>query len=387
MSYPRVRTPRRGRSVAACLPLVFGIGAAGAAESARPLRPTFVHARSVPRNNAMSTSYRGPLAELSDDQKVLRDELRRHVEALAGKIGERNLRHGDSLQQAAHYLEDSFTAAGLSVTRQTYQVGGQACANLQVEITPAEEIPPPAAAALSMPGDEKVGEGGREPRSGAPRTFEEIVVIGAHYDTVSGSPGANDNASGVAALLALARRFAARPVRRTLRFVAFANEEQPYFQTGSMGSRVYARGCRQRNENIVAAISLETIGYYSDAPGSQRYPPLLSTFYPTTGNFIGFVGDLRSRPLVDQVTAAFRRHARFPSEKGALPSGLPGVGWSDHWSFWQEGYPGVMVTDTAPYRYPHYHLASDTPDRIDYERLARVVDGLVGVVGELVHCP
>lgn len=303
----------------------------------------------------MPTRYRGPLPELSDEQKLLRDELRRDVEALAGKIGERNLRHYEELVKAARYIEESFAAPGLQVVRQTYPVGGRACDNLETEI----RVPGPRA--------------------------NEIVVIGAHYDSVRGSPGANDNGSGVAALLALARRFAERPVGRTLRFVAFVNEEPPYFQTREMGSRVYARRCRQRKENIVAAVSLETIGYYSDAKGSQRYPPLLSAAYPSTGNFIGFVGNVTSRPLVDEVTGAFRRHAQFPSEKGAMPAALPGVGWSDHWSFWQEGYPGVMVTDTAKYRYPHYHLASDTPDKVDYDRLARVVDGLAGVVGELVQ--
>ena len=309
---------------------------------------------------------------------------------------------------AARYIEDSFAATGLEVSRQTFQVEGRACDNLEVEIAPIEEVPPPADAAgdreatspktdagergLVAPtlrgGESPVAKGDRKSRHGVPGLLkDEIVVIGAHYDTVSGSPGANDNGSGVAALLALARRFAARPVARTLRFVAFVNEEQPYFQTYAMGSRVYARRCGQRREKVVAAVSLETIGYFSDAAGSQKYPPLLSAVYPTTGNFIGFVSDLRSLPLVDRVTAAFRRRARFPSEKGAMPSALPGVGWSDHWSFWQEGYPAVMVTDTAPYRYPHYHLASDTPDKIDYDRLARVVDGLVGVVGELTQKP
>ncbi len=372
MDCRRLPTIRIASWVAVCLNLAFGNGGS-AAESARDLRPNFVHAR--PRatvNRAMQTSYRGPLAELTVEQKALRDVLRRDVETLAGKIGERNLRYYESLQNAALYIEGSFAAAGLNVTRQTYQADGRACHNLEAEIAPAEEIPP---------------AGERLDHRAIPPLAQEVVVIGAHYDTVPGSPGANDNGSGVAALLALARRFASRPVQRTLRFVAFANEEQPYFQTGAMGSRVYAGRCRQRNENVVAAVSLETIGYYSDAPGSQRYPPLLSAVYPTTGNFLGFVGNLRSRPLVDQMTGAFRRHARFPSEKGALPSGLPGVGWSDHWSFWQEGYPAVMVTDTAMYRYPHYHLASDTPDKIDYDRLARVVDGLAGVVGELANSP
>lgn len=325
------------------------------------------------------TSYHGPLAELSDKQKRLRYELRYHVDALATKIGERNVRHYDRLSVAATYIDKVFAKVGLKVSRQTYQVGGRECHNLEVELRPATAVVPHT----SAPAKQATAS------TAAPK-LPEIVIIGAHYDSANGSPGANDNASGMAALMCLSWRFAQRPpsrkpAARTLRFVAFANEEAPYFQTEQMGSLVYARRCRQRRENIVAVLSLETIGYYSDAANSQRYPPLLSAAYPSTGNFIGFIGNLASRPLVDRVTTSFRRHARFPSEKGAMPDLLPGVGWSDHWAFWQEGYPGVMVTDTAFYRYPHYHRASDTPDKLDYDRLARVVDGLVGVVAELVE--
>ena len=324
------------------------------------------------------TSYHGPLAELSDKQKRLRYELRYHVDALASNIGERNVRHYDRLAVAATYIDKVFAKVGYKVARQTYQAGGRACQNLEVEIRSATSVPPGNSASA------------KKPAVNAAPPKPEIVVVGAHYDSVNGSPGANDNASGMAALMCLSWRFAKRPPStrpgaRTLRFVAFANEESPYFQTEQMGSLVYARRCRQHQENIVAVLSLETIGYYSDAANSQRYPPLLSAAYPSTGNFIGFIGNLASRPLVDRVTTSFRRHARFPSEKGAMPDLLPGVGWSDHWAFWQEGYPGVMVTDTAFYRYPHYHRASDTPDKLDYDRLARVVDGLVGVVAELVE--
>ena len=165
--------------------------------------------------------------------------------------------------------------------------------------------------------------------------------------------------------------------------MAFVNEEPPYFQSAKMGSVVYARRCHMLQEKIVAVISLETMGYYSDKPDSQHYPPLLSLMYPSTGDFIGFVSDVPSRPLLDEFTASFRRHAKFPSERGAMPTGIPGVGWSDQWSFWEEGYRGLMVTDTAPFRYPYYHEAEDTPDKIDYDRLARVVDGVAGAVGDL----
>jgi Zn-dependent M28 family amino/carboxypeptidase len=165
--------------------------------------------------------------------------------------------------------------------------------------------------------------------------------------------------------------------------VAFVNEEAPFSYSELMGSRVYARRAHARNEDIVAMFSLETIGYYSDTAGSQSYPFPFSLFYPDAGNFIGFVGNAMSRTLVRRVVASYRRQTHFPSEGIAAPEWVTGVAWSDHWSFWREGYPAVMVTDTAPFRYPYYHTAADTPDKIDYGRLARVVAGLASVISEL----
>jgi Zn-dependent M28 family amino/carboxypeptidase len=207
---------------------------------------------------------------------------------------------------------------------------------------------------------------------------DEILVIGAHYDSVSGCPGANDNASGVAALIELARIVRPDTGRRTIRFVAFANEEPPFFMTDAMGSVVYARACRARGERIVGMFSLETIGYYTSDRGSQQYPgpALFHRLYPDTGNFIGFVSNFASRRLMREAGREFRRRTTFPSEGVAAPAGVPGIGWSDHWSFWQQGYPAVMITDTAPYRYPHYHQVSDTPDKLNYDSYARVVMGL-----------
>jgi Zn-dependent M28 family amino/carboxypeptidase len=290
-------------------------------------------------------------ARLSVAEIALRAELAADVQTLAGEIGERNLQHYAPLNAAADFIEGSFSRAGLKVRRDTYEVQGRACHNLEAEIR---------------------------------GTRPQLVLIGAHYDSVFGSPGANDNASGVAALLALARRFAGKPTEQTLRFVAFVNEEPPYFQTEQMGSFVYAQRCKARGDQISAMISLETIGYFSDAPRSQVYPsPGLGLFYPTTGNFIGFVGNLPSRSLLRRVVALFRDEAKLPSEGAALPSFVPGVGWSDQWSFWQCGYPAIMVTDTAPFRYPHYHSATDTPDKLDYDRFALVVSGLEKTIAAL----
>jgi Zn-dependent M28 family amino/carboxypeptidase len=187
----------------------------------------------------------------------------------------------------------------------------------------------------------------------------------------------------VAAVLALARRFAPRKVDRTLRFMAFANEEPPFFRTEDMGSRVYARRCAERGEKVVAMLSLETIGFYDDRPGTQHYPPPFGLLYPSRGNFIGFIGNTASGSLVRRAVAAFRRNEPFPSEGAAMPESISGVGFSDQWSFWREGYPALMVTDTAMYRYPFYHRAQDTPDKVDFDRLARVVRGLEHVVAVL----
>ncbi|HEV7427359.1 MAG TPA: M20/M25/M40 family metallo-hydrolase [Thermoanaerobaculia bacterium] len=278
--------------------------------------------------------------------------LRRDVEALATRIGERNVQRARAYAQAAGYIEQSLRHAGFSTSRQTFEVEGVDCANIEAALEGAA-------------------------------SKNEIVIIGAHYDSVIGSPGADDNGSGVAALLALARAFAKEKPPRTLRFVAFANEEPPHFQSPAMGSWRYAKRCRERKENIVAMLSLETIGYFSDEKGSQQYP-LAEHSYPPVGNFIAFAANLKSAALVDRTMAIFRAHSKVPAEGGALPEEMPGVAWSDQWSFWQFGYPAVMLTDTAPFRNPHYHRSSDRPNTLDYERLAGVVEGLVHVIGDLV---
>jgi hypothetical protein len=298
-------------------------------------------------------------APLSPDEVSLRDELRADVQKLAGEIGERNMWHYAHLNTAADFIEDSFSRAGLQTRRDSYNIHGQACHNIEAELS---------------------GSDGAEGGSPAP----SIIVIGAHYDSVFGSPGANDNGTGIAATLALARRFAGKKPEHTLRFVAFVNEEPPYFLSGEMGSFVYAGRCKARGDKISAMISLETIGYFSDAPGSQSYPsPGLGIFYPKVGNFIGFVSNVRSRALLRRVVALFREHAKVPSEGAALPAFIPGVSWSDQWSFWRYGYPGVMITDTAPFRYPYYHSSSDTPDKLDYDRFTLVVSGIEKVIEEL----
>jgi hypothetical protein len=298
----------------------------------------------------------GPTPRLSAVEQAVAAELRRHVQALAVDIGPRRATLGDSLERAARYIEGELK----KVTP---------AAALRRE--PLKDAPGnPVNLVLELPGSAK----------------GPLVLIGAHYDTdEGGTPGANDNGSGTAAALVLAHRLAATKRALPIRIVFFANEEQPYFTTPAMGSLQHAQGCKSRGESLRAMLSLETMGYYSDEPGSQKYPPPLSALYPDTGNFIGFVGNLASRGLVRDAIGSFRQHATIASEGAALPASLPGVGWSDHWAFWQQGYQAVMVTDTAPFRDPTYHRKSDIAPNLDYERLARVVVGLEKVVLELAQ--
>ena len=290
-------------------------------------------------------------ASLTADEIALRAELQSYVQKLAGDIGERNMQHYPALLQAAEFIEQSFLAGGLQPRRDTYELRGRPCHNIETAI---------------------------------PGKSDEIVVIGAHYDSVEGSPGANDNATGVAATLALAQRFAQKQPEKTIRFVAFVNEEPPYFQTEEMGSLVYARRCRSRNDQIAAMISLETIGYFSDTPHSQTYPSVgLGAFYPNTANFIGFATNLGSRHLLKRCLTTFRAAEKLPSQGGAVPGVIPGVGWSDHWAFWQTGYHAIMVTDTALFRYGHYHEPTDIPNQLDYDRFTLVVSGMERVITEL----
>lgn len=300
------------------------------------------------------TSFRGALPAPSPETRDLADRLERHVRALAVTLGERRVGHGDSLERARDYLSNALG-----------EFGSGSRARVELEQLPAD------------------GEGANNVILELPGESSELVVIGAHYDTAVGTPGANDNASGVAAGLELARRFVARRHQLSLRFVFFANEEPPYFQQAGMGSLAHAEKSRARGDRITAMLALESLGHYSTRPGSQKYPPLVGWFYPDQGDFVGFVGNLSSRGLVRRAIGTFRDHGAFPSEGAALPSFVPGVGWSDHWSFWQAGYPAIMLTDTATFRDPNYHQASDQAQELDYLALARVTLGIEHVIDEL----
>ncbi len=298
----------------------------------------------------------GLLPPLTAEEEGIRVRLADHVQMLAGSIGERNLWHYPALRAAADYIEDNLVNLGYRPRDEPFDSRGKRVRNIIAE----------------------------KPGCAAP---EEVILVGAHYDSVMGSPGANDNGTGVAALLELARLLANRESRRAVRFVAFVNEEPPFSFSPEMGSVVNARAARDRGDRVLAMLALETIGYYSDRPGSQHYPFPLNLIYPDTANFIGFVGNLGSGRLMRRAVRSFRRHTTFPAEGAAVPAWVTGVGWSDHWSFWQAGYRAIMVTDTAFYRYVYYHTAGDTPDKVDYERTARVVAGLAGVISDLAGEP
>jgi Zn-dependent M28 family amino/carboxypeptidase len=288
-----------------------------------------------------------------EDQDLAR-RLRGHIEQLAGEIGERNIFVPGALQRAASYIENEWTKLGYAVELLESEYSGIPCANL---------------AATRMGGARQA----------------EILLLGAHYDSVIGCPGADDNASGVAALLEISRMFRTVRPELTVRFVAFANEEPPFFLTHQQGSTIYAQAARRRGDNIRLMAALETIGCYSTEPGSQIYPPLFGFFYPDRGNFLAIVSDFRSRVAMRRLARAFRAHSDFPLETVSTFRFVPGVSWSDHRSFWEVGYPAVMVTDTAFYRYRHYHAASDTPDKIAYPELTRVTFGLFAAFAELAR--
>jgi Zn-dependent M28 family amino/carboxypeptidase len=304
---------------------------------------------------------------MNETETILADELRRDVEVLATEIGERNVWLPERLARSADWVEAQLQSCGLNTQRQGYTAEGCEVFNIEAEVR----------------GTDRPGE---------------ILIIGAHYDSRCamkrlhgrdrlpddpGTPGANDNASGVATVLALARRLADTPQPCTLRFVGFVNEEPPFFRTDLMGSRVYARRCRERGEKIIGMLTPETLGYYTDEPRTQRLRAAFKRPLNSAGNFVAFICNLGSRPLLRRTMRHFRAHTDFPATSVALPSVTRQVSWSDDWAFWREGYRALTITDTAFLRYPFYHTTEDTPDKLDYARFARVVAALQPTIEDL----
>lgn len=295
----------------------------------------------------------GPLPALRPDEQDLAIRLRQHVVAVASEP--HNLDYPQAYEHSAAYIERTLSGHGRTPERQIFEVDARPVRNIWVTL-------------------------GRATGSSVRRT----IVVGAHYDSFANSPGANDNGTGTAAVLELARMLADMTSHDArLILVLFANEEPPYFRTPDMGSVHFAKLLADRKEPVVAMLALETMGYFSEHPRSQRYPEPFGRALPSTANFVAFVAMPGSRDLLHSVVGSFRRTTSFPSVGGVAPGIIPGIDYSDHWAFAQAGFQALMITDTALFRYPHYHKTSDTPDKIDYERLARVTKGIERAVRDL----
>lgn len=291
-----------------------------------------------------------PPLKIGKEAMEVRDNLKKSVHKLAGEIGSRGYLETEALAKAADHISKTLSSYGYDVLYQPFTVDNTEYKNIHVEI-----------------------EGSKEP--------EKVIVVGAHYDTVLGTPGADDNASGVAVLLELARLLTKIRPDKTIQFVAFTIEEPPFYRTRNMGSYKYAEKLKKEGRKVEGMICLESIGYYDEREKSQFFPfSFFKWIYPDKGNFLMFVSNLGSRGFMKHVQEGFKKGTRLPYETISATSFVPGVDFSDHWSFWKHGYDAIMLTDTAFYRNANYHTARDTPETLDYERMAEVVLGLKAAV-------
>lgn len=295
---------------------------------------------------------KAPLAPLDDAQRTLAVNLEAHLRAVASEP--HNLAHPQALERAALYIEEALAGLGYDVRWQVFDVAGHQVRNIEVVLHPGDS---------------------------AART----LVIGAHYDSADDSPGANDNGTGVAALLEMARMLSERPLdpKQRVRLVFFVNEELPYGKTENMGSLRHARSLVAQDEAVTGMIALETLGYFSSIKGSQRLPFPFNWFYSDRGDFVAFIGLPGARAFLGDSVKAFRASGVFPSTGTIAPKSIEGADLSDHWSYHQIGVPALMITDTALYRNPFYHQPFDTPDTVDYASLARITQGLDAMVRAL----
>lgn len=278
--------------------------------------------------------------------------LHDHVATLAGSYGERNGTRPTSQLNAAKYIEATWKAQGYAVESYPIRSDKPGCLNLEIS-----------------------RQGKKDP--------QKVILIGAHYDSVQGCPGADNNASGVAAMLEISRAFATLAPEKTVTFVAFGGEVPPNFGTDNQGSRQYAQMAHTRVDGIQVMISLDALGYYKTEPGSQKFPTPLNKIYPDTGNFVCFVSDFGTREIMHKAVRAFRAQTDFPVESCATFHQLPALRQSAHASFWGQEYHAFMVTDTAQYRNPNFHTTGDLTDTLNYPALAKVTEGLCGVVAML----
>jgi len=293
------------------------------------------------------------IEKIEEEDKQMTDNLKKHVKILSEDIGERNFIQYQNLELSADYIKQEFEKYGYNPQDQIYYLKGKSFRNIIA-----------------------TNKGRLQP--------EKTIIIGAHYDSVLGSPGADDNASGVAGLLELSRLLSENIFDKTIKFIAFTNEEPPFFMSKNMGSYRYAEEARKNGEDILGMLCLESIGYYSDKDKSQSYPLGFSFFYPDKGNFIVVVSNFNSRYLLKRIVKEFKEYSDFPIESHVGFSILaPAISFSDQWSFWKYGYKAVMITDTAFYRTPYYHTSEDTLDKINYQSLSYVIKGLYQTILEL----
>lgn len=289
---------------------------------------------------------------MQEDGEMI-ENLKKHIKVLSSEIGERNFIQYQNLERAASYIKQEFKNYGYDPQEQVYYLEDKPFRNI----------------IAVKNGKAKDGK---------------IIIVCAHYDSVIGSPGADDNASGVAGLLELSRLLSKDIPEKTIKFIAFTNEEPPFFMTGNMGSFRYAEETKKNKNNILGMLCLESIGYYSSEDESQSYPLFFSFFYPDKGNFIAVVSDFHSRHLSKKIVKEFKKKSDFPIERHTGFSFIaPGISFSDQWSFWKFNYKAVMITDTAFYRTPYYHTLADTSEKINYQSLSEVVKGLYQVLLEL----
>ncbi|MCX7770863.1 MAG: M28 family peptidase [Proteobacteria bacterium] len=283
--------------------------------------------------------------------KDIKENLVNTVKYLAHEIGERSYKNTNALKRAEGFIASKLKEYGYKPEYQTYTLDGLFYhKNIFVEIL-----------------------GNKFPN--------DIFVIGAHYDTVIGTPGADDNASGVAVLLEIARLIRNKKFDYTIHLVAFTLEEPPFFMTEDMGSYRYAKDLKNKGINVLGMISLEMVGFFTDRKKSQSYPlPFMNLFYPKEGNFIAIVSNRESKDFLDMVEEGFKRGTTLPVETLSAPSFVLGINFSDHWSFNQFGFKSVMITDTAFYRNKNYHKKTDTYDTLDYDRMVEVVKGTLSAL-------
>lgn len=289
---------------------------------------------------------------LAQELRASPQKLQEHVLALTGTSRPRDYSNAEAIEEAAQYIKKAFEEAGVRPEFQNFKAGSRSYRNVVAVFGPREA---------------------------------SRIVIGAHYDVAGNQPGADDNASGVAGVLELARLIESRKpkLNHRVELVAYCLEEPPFFGSSEMGSAVHAKSLKAENAKVDLMLSLEVIGYYSEEKNSQEFPIQgLEYIYPTTGNFIAVAGDMNSISLTKKVKSLMAENSKIDVQYINAPRSVPGMGLSDHFSYWNEGFPALMITDTAFFRNPNYHTVNDRPETLNYEKMAEVVEGVYGVLSE-----